>query len=58
MEKFEELKDLIDSMESDVNKFYEKGNKSAGTRVRKLLQEVKKAAQALRVDIQDNKKTS
>jgi hypothetical protein len=39
----------------DSSKFFEKGNKAAGTRARKNLQELKKLAQELRVAIQDAK---
>ena len=35
MQKFQELKDLITSLEGDIDKFYNKGNSAAGTRVRK-----------------------
>ena len=35
MSRLQELKDLVASFEKDFVKFYEKGNKSAGTRVRK-----------------------
>ena len=41
MENFNDLKAMIASMEEDVVKFYEKGNKAAGVRVRKALQDVK-----------------
>ena len=43
MEKFEELKTLVSSLEEDATKFYEKSNKAAGTRLRKGCQEVKKS---------------
>ena len=56
MDKFNELKELIASIEDDVEKFYVKGNKAAGTRVRKVLQDVKKMAQEVRVHIQGTKK--
>lgn len=56
MENFEVLKSLILSIEGDVNKFAEKGNKAAGSRVRKAMQEVKTLAQAIRVDVQESKK--
>lgn len=56
MEKFEELKQMIASIDEDVDKFYTKGNKAAGTRVRKILQEVKKLAQEVRIHIQETKK--
>ncbi len=35
MEVYEQLRKLVDSLEEDVNKFYNKGNKTAGVRVRK-----------------------
>lgn len=56
MEKFNELKALVASMEEDVTKFYDKGNKTAGVRVRKALQDVKALAQAIRVNISEQKK--
>ena len=36
-----------------MEKFYEKGNKAAGTRARKTLQDLKKLAQEVRLEIQD-----
>ena len=56
MEKFTELEALIASMKDDVTKFYEKGNKAAGVRIRKSLQDVKAIAQAIRVNISEQKK--
>ena len=41
MQKFQELKDLITSLEGDIDKFYNKGNSAAGTRVRKGMQDLK-----------------
>ena len=35
MEKFEEIKALIESVGEDVDKFYVKGNKAAAVRIRK-----------------------
>lgn len=51
MENFNELKAMIAGMEEDVNKFYEKGNKAAGVRVRKALQDVKTLAQTMRQEV-------
>jgi len=48
MEKYNELKTLIASIEDDAVKFYEKGNNAAGTRVRTGLQKVKALAQDIR----------
>ncbi len=55
MGRFTELKDLLSSFEKDFIKFYEKGNKSAGTRVRKHMNELKRKAQDVRKEIQDIK---
>jgi hypothetical protein len=47
MQEYEDLKALIAESEADINKA-EGGNKAAGTRVRKQMQKVKQAAQAVR----------
>jgi hypothetical protein len=47
MQAYEKLKGLVAEIESDINKA-EGGNKAAGTRVRKQMQEMKKAAQEVR----------
>ena len=51
---FDELQDAINDCQSDVTKFVE-GNNSAGTRVRKAMQVVKRLAQDVRVEVQDQK---
>lgn len=56
MDKFAELEALVANMKDDVIKFYDKGNKAAGVRVRKSLQDIKAIAQAIRVDISAQKK--
>jgi len=56
MSRFDEIKQLIEGIEEDLGKFYEKGNKAAGTRARKGLQEVKKKAQEIRVEILEIRK--
>lgn len=53
---FDELKGIIADAEEDVDKFYNKGNKAAGTRIRKAMQDLKQVAQDLRVEVQDKKK--
>lgn len=55
MKKFEELKTLIASLEADADKFYNKGNSAAGTRIRKGMQDLKNAAQAIRQEVQELK---
>ena len=57
MERFHELVALIQSFEKDFEKFYVKGNKSAGTRVRKHMNDLKRKAQEIRNDIQSIKKS-
>ena len=55
MKKFDELRDLVMSLEGDFEKFYDKNNQAAGTRVRKGMQDLKNLAQAIRVEVQDIK---
>jgi hypothetical protein len=55
MEKFNNIKALVESLEQDANAFYNKGNKSAGTRLRVAMQNLKQLAQELRIDVQDIK---
>jgi hypothetical protein len=55
MKKFEEVKQLVASLEADADKFYNKGNSAAGTRVRKGMQDLKNLAQAIRLEVQDTK---
>ena len=55
MKRFEQLRDLVMSLEDDFDKFYEKENQAAGTRVRKGMQEMKNLAQEIRIEVQDKK---
>jgi hypothetical protein len=55
MKKFDELKALIASLEGDADKFYNKMNSAAGTRVRKGMQDLKNIAQAIRAEVQELK---
>lgn len=55
MSRIEEVKNLMSELEEDMEKFYDKGNKAAGTRARKQLQDLKKLAQEIRLEIQDMK---
>ncbi len=58
MNRFSELKDLVMSLEDDFEKFYDKGNQAAGTRVRKGMQDLKNIAQEIRLQVQDQKNQS
>ncbi len=55
MQKFEELKNLIASIEDDADKFYNKQNSAAGTRLRKSMQDLKNLAQEIRLEVQNLK---
>ncbi|MDN5200468.1 histone H1 [Fulvivirgaceae bacterium BMA10] len=55
MKRFDEIRDMVVSLEADFQKFYDKGNQAAGTRVRKGMQDLKNLAQEIRVEVQDIK---
>lgn len=50
MQEYETLKQLIEQVAEDIAKA-EGGNKNAGTRVRKVMQEIRQTAQGIRVKI-------
>ena len=50
MQEYEDLKTIVAEIENDLNKA-EGGNKAAGTRVRKQMQQIKKVANAIRSKI-------
>ncbi len=51
-DKYSQLVEFVKNMDTDVEKFYVKGQSAAGTRVRKALSELKKMAQDMRNEIQ------
>ena len=51
MKKFNEVKNIIASIEADVEKFVKSNNNAAGTRVRKAMQEVKNLTQDIRKEV-------
>lgn len=55
MSQFSKVQDLVNSLEGDFEKFYDKGNQAAGTRVRKGMQDLKNLAQEIRIDVQSKK---
>lgn len=57
MQRFNELIELLQTFEKDFEKFYLKGNKSAGTRVRKHMNDLKRKAQEIRNEVQTIKKS-
>ena len=56
LEAYEQLKELIASADDDVRRAAG-GNKAAGTRIRKLMQDVKNSAQVLRVKVLEARDT-
>ena len=50
-----EMINLLESVRTDYDKFYGNGNASAGTRVRKAMQQVKTTAQEVRLPVQATK---
>jgi len=54
MQEYEQLKTLVAAAEEDVIKA-QGGNKAAGTRVRKIMQDIKQAAQVVRVKILESR---
>jgi hypothetical protein len=57
MSRFEEIRDLVMSLEGDFEKFYDKQNQAAGTRVRKGMQDLKNLSQEIRIEVQNMKNT-
>ena len=55
MARFDEVKNLVMSLEGDFEKFYDKNNQAAGTRVRKGMQDLKTLAQEIRSEVQNTK---
>lgn len=55
MNKHDELSSLVASMKDDFEKFYDKKNKAAGTRVRKGMLELSNWAKSVRAEIQGMK---
>lgn len=54
-QKYQQLVEYLKSLEVDVQKFYEKGQAAAGTRLRKGLSELKRMAQDIRNEVQEIK---
>jgi hypothetical protein len=53
MNRYEELQALIRTFEKDFTKFYDKGNKEAGIRLRKNMQTLRAFAKAIRDEVQE-----
>ena len=53
MEKFNELNNLMGSLSTEVDAFYNKNNKAAARRARKALQEIGKITKDFRKEISE-----
>jgi hypothetical protein len=53
--RYEKLQDLVRSCEHDFIKFYDKGSKEAGIRLRKKMQELRAFAVEVRTEVQEQK---
>jgi hypothetical protein len=53
--RYNELVQLVANMKADFEKFYNDGNKAAGTRVRGAMQELKSFAQTVRNEVTELK---
>jgi hypothetical protein len=54
--KYKQIQDLVKEVEVDLPKFHDKGNRSAGIRIRKAMQDLKSIAQEIRMMILDASK--
>lgn len=54
MNEYAKLKEIVENCAADIDKF-ESGNKAAGTRVRKAMQDVKNQAQEVRKAVLDKR---
>ncbi len=55
MARFDEVRKIVLDAEDDFDKFYNKNNQAAGTRVRSAMQAIKDLAQIIRKEVQETK---
>lgn len=55
MENFKKLKEVINTLETDAEKFYKMANSAAGTRLRKGMMDAKNIASDIRKEITELK---
>jgi hypothetical protein len=58
MEQLDQLQELIDAAREDADKFFNKGTKAAGTRLRKHMQNIKAVAQDVRTVVTEANKAN
>ena len=52
MKNVNRIQEVLNNVQTDVEKFVGNGNKAAGTRIRKAMQEIKTLAQDVRTEVQ------
>ncbi len=57
MQEYERLRELVEQAADDINKAFG-GNKAAGTRVRKSMQDIKEMAQIVRKKVLEVRSTA
>jgi hypothetical protein len=57
MDTYNKIFELVQSMQAEADKFFGKGNKAAGTRLRAQCQDLKELSQVLRIEVQNAKKS-
>jgi hypothetical protein len=55
MENFEQIKQILEAAEADAVKFFEKGNKQAGTRLRKAYGDIANLCKSGRKEVSEVK---
>lgn len=55
MENFNKIKEVIAAAQEDAEKFFEKGNSAAGTRLRKFAKDIADSAKAIRKQVSEIK---
>lgn len=55
MNNLNHLQEILEGMKTDAEKFYDKGQNAAGTRLRKSLNDLRKKAAEIRKEIQDER---
>lgn len=55
--RFEDFQKIVEAMEGDFEKFYDKGVGTAGTRIRKTLQDLAGLCKEVRKDVTEVKNT-
>lgn len=55
MSRYEDFQAILESAKADFEKFYDKGNAAAGTRVRKALQDIANLSKEVRKEVTEIK---